>query len=120
MPDYKAVMVVWHGNPTNKEYKNAITACLDFQKNTEKPILNFLADSRNQAIINPELRKWFENTALPKAVSQGLRRAAVVSDTSVFKKYHFDMIYSIASIYKLTMKHFDNLDDALKWFYSFD
>ncbi|HOZ14507.1 MAG TPA: STAS/SEC14 domain-containing protein [Tenuifilaceae bacterium] len=120
IPEYKAVIVVWNGKQTNQEYKKTILECLEFQKNSKTQIVNYISDIRKQSIVDPEARKWFENVALPKAVSQGLKRAAVISDSSAFRKYHFDMIYQVVGIYKLPMKHFDNPEDAFKWFCSFD
>jgi len=119
IPEYKAVMIIWRGSQTNQEYKKAIMECLEFQKNAKTPLVNYISDIRKQSIVDPEVRKWFENVALPKAVSQGLERAAVISDSNAFKQYHFDMIYQVAGVYKLPLKHFSNLDDALRWFSSF-
>jgi len=120
IPEYKAVMVIWSGKQTNQEYKKAILECLEFQKNSKVPIINYISDIRKQSIVDPEARKWFENIALPKAVSQGLKRAAVILDSNAFKKYHFDMIYQVVGVYKLPMKHFGNLEDTLQWFSSFN
>lgn len=120
IPEYKTVMVVWNGKQTNQEYKKTILECLEFQGAAKAPIVNYISDIRNQSIVDPEARKWFENIALPKAVSQGLKRAAVILDSNAFRKYHFDMIYQVVGVYKLPMKHFGNLEDTLKWFSSFN
>lgn len=120
IPEHETVMVVWTGRQTSQEYKNAILECIDYQKNAKKTIVNFVSDIRKQSIVDPESRKWFENVALPNAVTQGLKRGAVISDYNAFRKYHFDMIYRVAGVYKLPLRHFGNLEDALQWFASFN
>jgi len=43
-----------------------------------------LSDIREQSAVSPENRKWFEEEMIPKAISKGLKRAAVVFYSNVF------------------------------------
>lgn len=120
LSEYKAIMVVWSGIHTIDEYKKTMTACIEFQKNSGFPVLNYVSDIRNQGIVNPESRKWFEKVALPKAIEQGLKRAAVIFDGNVFKKYYLNMILQVANVYHLPLKFFNTAEEAMGWFKSFE
>ncbi len=113
--DYKCIEVVWHSNQTFEEYKLLFTRLLEFQRNSGFEITGYLSDITDQGIVSPESRKWFENVALPTAVSQGLKYAAVVFDASVFKKYYLNLILQIANVYRLQMKVFNSVEEARQW-----
>ena len=114
----KMVKVVWNGTFSKEQYQMTIESCLDYQLKENSPIENFLSNILNQGIVNPESRKWFEQVAMPRAVKQGLKRAAVVFDGNVFKKYYLNMILQATNIYKLPLKFFSTEEDAIKWFLS--
>ena len=69
-------------------------------------IFRFLSDIREQAVISPEDRKWFENEAMPKAVAKGLNAAAVVFNGNVFKKYYLNIILQATNKFGLPMNVF--------------
>lgn len=77
-PEKKCVEVTWHGNQTFEEYKALFQALLEFQRNSGLEVIGYISDIRDQGVVNPNNRKWFEQVALPQAVSQGLKWAAVV------------------------------------------
>ena len=120
VPEYKTVMVVWKGIHTIDEYKKAITEGLEFQKKSGLRVVNYISDISNQGIVNPESRKWFEKVAIPSAVEQGLKHAAVVFDGNVFKKYYLNMILQVTNVYHLELKFFTTPEEALIWFKSFE
>jgi hypothetical protein len=115
----KMVKVVWNGSFSKEQYQFAIESALDYQLKAALPIENYLSNILNQGIVNPESRKWFEKVAMPRAIKQGLKRAAVVFDGNVFKKYYLNLILQTSNIYKLPLKFFNTEDDAIKWFESF-
>jgi hypothetical protein len=115
----KIIMVIWNGNHTVSEYKAAIGEALNFQRISGFPVYTYLSDIRNQGIVNPESRKWFERVAIPKAVEKGLRRAAVVYDGSVFKSHYLSLVLMAANVYQLPLKFFSSMDEANAWIDSF-
>jgi len=119
IPRFKLVKIVWDGNISLEMYQKAFTLALDFQAKELVPVYNFLSDIRKQGLVNPENRKWFEQYALPRAVNQGLRRGAVISDANVFKKYYINLILQSTNRFKLPFRFFDEIDEALAWFDSF-
>lgn len=116
----KMVQIVWNGSPTKEEYQRVFTMALDFQKVVNVPVYNFLSDIRHQGLVSPENRKWFESYAIPRAAKQGLRRGAVVFDGSIFKKYYVNLILQSTNKFKLPFKFFKTMDDAYRWFDSFN
>lgn len=120
LEEYNTIMVVWTGVHTIEEYKKAINASFEFQERLKLSIENYISDIRDQGIVNPESRRWFESTAIPKAIDQGLKRAAVVFDGSVFKKYYLNMILQVANAYHLPFKFFSTHEEAFEWFLSFE
>jgi len=91
-PSQKMIKVVWNGAFTKEQYQLAIEAALDFQKKEHAPIENYLSNVLKQGVVNPESRKWFETVAMPRGIDQGLKKAGVVFDGNVFKKYYLNLI----------------------------
>lgn len=115
----KTVRIVWNGTFSKEQYQHAVESALDFQLKEHFPVENYLSNILKQGIVNPESRKWFEQVAMPRAVKQGLKRAAVVFDGNVFKKYYINLILQATNAYKLPMKLFNTEEEAVKWFESF-
>jgi len=114
--DQKLIKVVWDGTFSKEQYQYAIESALDYQLKQSFPVENYLSNILNQGIVNPESRKWFEQVAMPRAIKQGLKRAAVVFDGNVFKKYYLNLILQASNAFKLPLKFFNSEEEAIKWF----
>ena len=117
-PSVKLGIVVWKHKPENAEYQNAFEVMIEYSK--KHPVENFLSDIRNQGVVSPDNRKWFETVMIPKAIKNGLKRAAVIFDGNVFKKYYINMIIQVINKYGIPMKLFNTEEDAITWFKSFN
>ncbi|OFX85881.1 MAG: hypothetical protein A2W99_17285 [Bacteroidetes bacterium GWF2_33_16] len=117
-PSVKLGIVVWKHKPENAEYQNAFEVMIEYSK--KHPVENFLSDIRNQGVVSPDNRKWFETVMIPKAIKNGLKRAAVIFDGNVFKKYYINMIIQVINKYGIPMKLFNTEEDAIIWFKSFN
>jgi hypothetical protein len=115
-PSLKMIKVVWNGIATAEQYKLTIETALNFQKKESRPIENYLSNILKQGIVNPESRKWFEQDAMPRAAAQGLKRAGVVFDGNVFKKYYLNLILQATNKYKLPRRLFTTEEEAISWF----
>ena len=104
--------VVWHGNPTKEQYKEAFLTLLNFARNGNK-VTRFLSDTRNQGVINPENRKWFEKEMVPQAIEAGLTRAAVISSGNAFKLYYLNMILGAVNKFNMPFKIFTTEEKAI-------
>jgi hypothetical protein len=118
--DYQLIVIEWKDVTfTFEEYKFPFEAGLDYQLKNNLIINNFLSDVRNQKVVAPQFRKWFQDVAIKRAMSQGLKRAAVVMSNNVFKKYYINNIFNTTKTFGLPLKAFNSIDDAKKWFSSF-
>lgn len=111
--DKQLGMICWKGKASSEEYQNAFNTLLDFQK--KETITRYVSDIRNQSIISPDDRKWFETVAMPRAIEQGLKAAAVVFDGNAFKKYYINVILNATNKFGLPMKLFNTLEEAVFW-----
>jgi hypothetical protein len=109
------VKIVWTLESNSQYYRSSYIKIIEFQRTT--PAKYFISDVRNQPIISPEDRKWFEKEIIPKAIRQGLKKAAVVSSGSAFKNYYLNIILLTTNKFGLPLKLFSNYEDAEKWLF---
>jgi len=113
------VSVTWKAYAISLEdYQYAFSVALDFQESQEFPIYNFVSDLREQNVVPPHFRLWFQEIAIPRAVRQGLRRAAVVTDAGVFKRYYLNHVMNTTKKFGLPLKLFKAPESAYNWFKS--
>ncbi|ALO16924.1 hypothetical protein [Salinivirga cyanobacteriivorans] len=117
-PDLKLGKIIWKKKTPTEEYRHAFTTLLEFSKTHD--VDNFLSDIRNQGVVAPENRKWFESEMLPKAIKAGLKRAGSVFDGNVFKKYYMNMIIKVSNKFGMPLKLFNSEAEAIEWFKSFE
>ncbi|MBI9066601.1 MAG: STAS/SEC14 domain-containing protein [Salinivirgaceae bacterium] len=109
----KLAMIEWKAKCTIEEYQGAFLKLIDLQKT--KPITRYISDIRKQSILSPSDRKWFEDEALPMAVKQGLKAAAVVFDGNSFKKYYINIVIKTINKFGFPVKVFNDLQAAKDW-----
>lgn len=89
--DLKLISFTWKDKSfTFEEYKEPFEVSLDFHRDKDVLVYNFLSDLRNQKVVPPHFRKWFQDVAIQRAIKQGLKRAGVVMSGNVFKKYYIN------------------------------
>ena len=103
----------WKGSCTSQQYRDTFSYLLEQQG--KLGLIRYLSDIREQAVISIDDRKWFETVALPKAIEQGLKAAAVVFNGNVFKKYYFNVIMQSSKKYGLPIKLFNDEQSAQDW-----
>ena len=113
-PVLKIGKVEWKAKASSEEYQAAIIALIEYAE--KHPVHYYLADITKQSVVSPDDRKWFENIMVPKAIGMGLKKAAVVFDGSVFKKYYVNMILQVTNKLGLPLKLFNKEEDAVQWF----
>jgi hypothetical protein len=104
--------VIWSGSPTNDQYKKPFLVLLDWAAKGNK-VTRFLSDTREQGVVNPENRKWFEKEMVPAAMKAGLKRSAVVTGANVFKRYYINMILSAVNKFNMPFKIFSDEESAI-------
>jgi hypothetical protein len=116
--ELKLGKIQWKRKTSLEEYQYAFITLVEYAKNHEAQ--NFLSDIREQSVVSPENRKWFEEVMIPQAIDVGLKRAAVIFDGNVFKKYYLNMIIKVTNKFGLPLKIFNSEDEAIEWFKSFE
>ena len=106
--------IVWDGPLTPDEYKKPFLALIDWSKKGNT-VTRFLSDIRNQGVVTPETRKWFEKEMIPAAVTNGLQRGAVISGSNVFKTYYINLILSAVNKFNLPFKIFSDEEKAIEF-----
>jgi hypothetical protein len=117
-PELKLAKVVWKKKAETEEYRATFMKVLEYSR--ANPVDNFLSDIRNQGVVSPDNRKWFEAEMLPKAIKAGLKRAGSIFDGNVFKKYYMNMIIKVSGKFGLPLKLFSTEEEAIEWFKSFE
>ncbi|MBN2669786.1 MAG: hypothetical protein JXR60_11235 [Bacteroidales bacterium] len=97
-------------------YQAAFNAALDYQENHHGTVKNFLSDIRLQSVLSPDYRKWFQETAIPRAISNGLERGAVIFEGNVFQKYYLNNIMNSTKKFGIKFKFFTKREEAIEWF----
>lgn len=106
--------IIWSGNPKADEYKKPFNVLLDYAR-AGHPATRFLSDTRNQGVVSPENRKWFEKEMLPAAIAAGLKRAAAITGGNVFKRYYLNMILSTVNKFNMPFKIVSDEESAIKF-----
>jgi hypothetical protein len=106
--------VIWSGSPTNEQYKKPFLVLLDWAAKGNK-VSRFLSDTRDQGVVNPENRKWFEKEMVPAAMKAGLKRSAVITGANVFKRYYINMILSAVNKFNMPFKFFSDEESAVNF-----
>ncbi len=106
--------IEWKRKTTTEEYRHSFMVLLEFAK--DNPADNFLSDTTNQGVVSPENRKWFETEMLPQAIEIGLKRAGVIFDGNVFKKYYLNMIIKVSNKFGVPIRLFNSEEEAILWF----
>jgi hypothetical protein len=102
--------IVWNGAPNFDEYKKPFMHLLNVAKS--KPVENVLSDITHQGVISVDNRNWFEKEILPKAISVGMQRIAVVTSDNPFKKYYINMLLLVFRKFDVQMKAFSSEKSA--------
>ncbi len=111
--DLKLIKITWLGNQDSNQYRRAFNIALAFASTAKIEL--FLSDIRNQTIVSPDDRKWFQTSALPRAINGGLKKAAVVFNGNVFKKYYLNNIMDSISKFGIPLKFFNSDEEAINW-----
>jgi hypothetical protein len=114
--ELKLIQIIWKGKVDGENYKKTFMIALDFGVDHEVDF--FMSDIRQQVIIGPRERKWFEEVAIPLAVERGLKKGCTVFDGNIFKEYYLNHILLRTVKFNLPFKFFKTIDQAQEWLLS--
>jgi len=114
----KLVQITWKKVPklSLEDYQMVIIKGLEFQEQHPEKVHNYLSDIREQGILSPEYRKWFQDVAVPRTVKNGLKMGAVLFDGNVFQKYYLNNILNFTKTFGIKFKFFGKREEAIEWF----
>ena len=109
--EVNSVELIW------KKFQDPETYQLMFKKGVEfikeYKATGFLSDIRNEGVVSPDSSKWLQQVIMPKAISYGLKKIAVVMNSDVFKEFYIKGIQKSAE--KEMMQYFDSVEAANVW-----
>ncbi|TVQ15243.1 MAG: hypothetical protein EA361_06255 [Bacteroidetes bacterium] len=114
--EQKLGRIIWKREPDASEYKIAYLTMLNFASAEDMRYL--LSDIRDQGSGLPNERKWFEQELLPAINKTRLKKAAVVYDGTFSKKYYVNLIIAAGKKFGLSIKLFENEENAVSWLVS--
>ena len=113
--DAKVLFTKWtNENFTSEQYREVWEKNLSFGNETS--VDYFLSDIVDQKVVTPEDRKWFEDSAVPRAIETGIKKGAIILGANPFKRYYFNNIMKKLGGTTLPFKAFKNKEAAYKWF----
>jgi len=117
--ELKLIKIVWKTHVSSEEYKYVMITAIEYAEKIRN-IDNFLSDIRNQGVINPITRKWFENEMIPRSIKLGLKRSSVIFSGNIFTKYYLNNISGVTKKLNLPFKFFIDEESAYQWIKSFN
>lgn len=106
-----SVELIWKQMQDESTYKLMFTNGLEAIKETGAT--GWMSDIRKEGVVGPALSNWMQKEILPKAISYGLKRIAVVMDSDVFKQFYVNNIRKTTG--NEIMKYFGSEHEARKW-----
>ncbi len=117
-PEKDRFMVVWKKKIVISFdlYQTVYNTILDYHKINKHKF--FIADLRDQGVMQPTHRKWFQEYVLPTAAKNGLKKGAVIFDGNVFKKYFMNHIMDTGKKFGVPIIFVGSVAEAEKYFNS--
>ncbi|UII30478.1 hypothetical protein LVD17_19490 [Fulvivirga ulvae] len=106
-----SIELIWKKYQDDATYRLMFTKGVEFLK--EYGATGWLSDIRKEGIVGPATSAWMQKEILPKAISYGLKRVAIIMDADVFKEFYVKNIERNAA--QGIMKYFDSVETAHKW-----
>ena len=114
-PEKKLLYFIWKQRTTGEAYRQIYISALEYFE-VHRPT-HFLSDIRNQGIIGPNDRKWFQEEVIARALELGLKKSAAILDGNSFKLYYMNIIMSFSKNKGLPVKLFNIPEEAIQWLF---
>ncbi|HAN18107.1 MAG: hypothetical protein A2X13_04040 [Bacteroidetes bacterium GWC2_33_15] len=109
--DTNSIELIWKKNQDSETYKLMFTKAVEFMKTYKTT--GFLSDIRKEGVVGTESTKWMQQEIIPKAISFGLKKIAVVMEADIFKEFYVKNLKKVTD--KETIKYFDSEESARGW-----
>ncbi|MDW7692750.1 hypothetical protein R9C00_11550 [Flammeovirgaceae bacterium SG7u.111] len=116
-PETCTLELMWTKNADKEDYKSVSYKGLELLK--EYRLANWLSGIKNNDVIDDELSLWLQEEIIPRAVSYGLKKVAIVMEKDAFDKYYSNFIYNNSERTGIEyLQFFDTKDKADAWLLS--
>jgi hypothetical protein len=105
------IELIWKKFQDEATYKMMFTKGIEYLK--EYKATGWLSDIRNEGVVGPGTSAWLQNEIIPKAISYGLKKIAVIMEPDIFKEFYVKNIEKITE--NKMMQYFDSLEKANEW-----
>lgn len=114
--DLNLGFVYWKKAVSFQEYQETFNTLL--QWHLDQPIDYFISDIVNQGVSTAEMKEWFKQIILKKAIKAGLKKGAVIINNNPFKEFYINIILKTTNSMGLPLKTFHDLNSAKNWLVS--
>ncbi|GIV38078.1 MAG: hypothetical protein KatS3mg032_2457 [Cyclobacteriaceae bacterium] len=111
-------VIVWKRNVTSAEYRKVFEVVYETLKTYNTP--GWIADLRNQGVIQPEDQQWFIENVLKAAAHNGLKRIGAVGFADPVRKDYYQRMQKITAELGIELRVFDTIEAAVAWMIQFD
>jgi hypothetical protein len=111
--DTNAIELIWKKFQDEVTYRMMFTKGIEYLK--EQKATGWLSDIRKEGVVGPIQSKWLQEEIIPKAISYGLKKIAVVMDSDVFKRVYVKSIEKAVHEASDNMHYFYSIEDANQW-----
>ena len=103
----------WKGFATSEEFRAALL--IGLRAIREHHVRAYVSDARKAKVVTPEDQKWVAEVWLPRAVTAGLQRMAMVTPETGLGKSIVEAIVKDIDQHGISMRKFDSVATATMW-----
>lgn len=109
----KLAFVEWLKRPNFEQYQFVANQILDYSLTS--PVNYYLSNNTKQGVVSKEMKEWWRDVSIPRAISRGLKRGASIIDDNPFRMFYMNLMLKYSSLYQLPFKTFYNETQAREW-----
>ncbi len=106
-------VIVWKRNVTSAEYRKVFEVVYETLKTYKTP--GWIADLRNQGVIQPEDQQWFIENVLKAAAHNGLKHIGAVGFADPERKDYYQRMQKTTAELGIELRAFDTIEAAVAW-----
>lgn len=112
-PSVKCVNMQWKSFAHGDDFRNGLDEGLNLIK--AKSASRWLADLRDLGTVTQKDQEWSNNDWFPRAVTQGIRKMAIIMPKSTLSSMSVKNIMTKVDGINIETNYFSSTDEAKKW-----
>ncbi len=106
-------VITWKKEITPESYRLIFETVLRTLKTYNSP--GWIADLRDQGVVEEAEQAWFAATILPEAIKSGLKRIAAIGFSDPKRQAYFQLMNKKGKELGFELRLFENLEEATEW-----